>query len=117
MARRPNILFIVADDLGFADLGCYGGRDATFGKVSPVLDGLAANGSVLFRNEEREFAQKVHLLTIHFVEEGNVRLGVLDTLKDELHRIHCVHRLKHTAKNVDTLKIFLIHQQVFLPRA
>ena len=41
---RPNIIFIVADDLGFADLGCYGGRDAVFGKVSPVLDKLAANG-------------------------------------------------------------------------
>ena len=36
----PNIIFIVADDLGFADLGCYGGR----APVSPVLDGLAANG-------------------------------------------------------------------------
>ena len=44
MAARPNIIFIVADDLGFADLGCYGGRDANFGPVSPVLDGLAANG-------------------------------------------------------------------------
>ncbi|MFM6999608.1 MAG: sulfatase [Limnohabitans sp.] len=42
--QRPNIIFIVADDLGFADLGCYGGRDAQFGKVSPVLDQLAANG-------------------------------------------------------------------------
>ncbi|MEY4426117.1 MAG: hypothetical protein RL535_415 [Pseudomonadota bacterium] len=41
---RPNIIFIVADDLGFADLGCYGGRDAKFGKVSPVLDQLAAKG-------------------------------------------------------------------------
>jgi len=41
---KPNILFIVADDLGFADLGCYGGRPARFGEVSPVLDGLAANG-------------------------------------------------------------------------
>jgi arylsulfatase A-like enzyme len=40
MAGRPNIVFIVADDLGFADLGCYGGREP----VSPVLDGLAANG-------------------------------------------------------------------------
>ena len=44
MATRPNIVFIVADDLGFADLGCYGGRDAEFGPVSPVLDGLAASG-------------------------------------------------------------------------
>jgi len=43
-STRPNIIFIVADDLGFADLGCYGGRDAAFGPVSPVLDGLAANG-------------------------------------------------------------------------
>lgn len=41
---RPNIVFIVADDLGYADLGCYGGRDASFGPVSPVLDGLAARG-------------------------------------------------------------------------
>ena len=41
---RPNIIFIVADDLGFADLGCYGGRDAKFGKISPVLDQLAAKG-------------------------------------------------------------------------
>ncbi|PRY97147.1 arylsulfatase A-like enzyme [Jezberella montanilacus] len=42
--KKPNIIFIVADDLGFADLGCYGGRDAPFGRVSPVLDQLAAQG-------------------------------------------------------------------------
>lgn len=42
--QRPDIIVIVADDLGFADLGCYGGRDATFGPLSPVLDGLAASG-------------------------------------------------------------------------
>ncbi|MEJ6024272.1 sulfatase family protein [Ramlibacter sp. PS4R-6] len=42
--KRPNVVFIVADDLGYADLGCYGGRDAEWGAVSPVLDSLAANG-------------------------------------------------------------------------
>lgn len=43
-AQRPNIIFIVADDLGYADLGCYGGRNAQFGPVSPVLDRLASGG-------------------------------------------------------------------------
>jgi len=42
--QPPNIIFIVADDLGYADLGCYGGREAEFGPVSPVIDGLAADG-------------------------------------------------------------------------
>ena len=37
---RPNIIFVVADDLGYADLGCYGGR----APVSPVLDSLAKGG-------------------------------------------------------------------------
>lgn len=42
--KRPNLIFVVADDLGYADLGCYGGRDASFGKVSPVIDAMAAAG-------------------------------------------------------------------------
>jgi arylsulfatase A-like enzyme len=41
---RPNIIYIVSDDLGYADLGCYGGRDAQFGGVSPNIDKLAAGG-------------------------------------------------------------------------
>jgi len=41
---RPDIVFIVADDLGYADLGCYGGRHADFGAVSPNIDTLAAGG-------------------------------------------------------------------------
>jgi arylsulfatase A-like enzyme len=42
--KRPNVIYIVADDLGFADLGCYGGRDASFGRVSPIIDSLADGG-------------------------------------------------------------------------
>ena len=38
-AGRPNVLLILADDMGFSDAGCYGGDIRT-----PNLDALAANG-------------------------------------------------------------------------
>ncbi len=38
-ADKPNVVFILADDLGYSDLGCYGGDIAT-----PNLDGLAKGG-------------------------------------------------------------------------
>ena len=41
---KPNIIYIVSDDLGYADLGCYGGRESQFGPVSPHIDALAAGG-------------------------------------------------------------------------
>ncbi len=39
-ASRPSFVFILADDLGYADLGCYGGR----ADCSPNLDRMAAAG-------------------------------------------------------------------------
>ena len=43
---RPNLIFILADDIGYADLGCCGARDAQSrpAEVSPRLDRMAAEG-------------------------------------------------------------------------
>ena len=42
---KPNIIFIMADDLGYGDLGCYGQREIK----TPVLDQMARQG-IQFRN-------------------------------------------------------------------
>ncbi|HEU4902085.1 MAG TPA: arylsulfatase [Flavisolibacter sp.] len=58
--NRPNIVVILADDLGYSDIGCYGGEIAT-----PNLDYLAANG-VRFRqfyNTSRCCPTRASLLT------------------------------------------------------
>jgi len=50
VSARPNFVFILADDLGYADLGCYGGRGLQAGRVggrpscSPALDRMAREG-------------------------------------------------------------------------
>src|SRR5688572_26910059 len=38
--RQPNIVFIIADDLGYGDLGCYGQKIIR----TPSLDRMAAEG-------------------------------------------------------------------------
>jgi len=59
-AQRPNILLILADDLGFSDLGCYGSRVST-----PNLDRLAAGGIrfTQFYNAARCCPTRAALLT------------------------------------------------------
>lgn len=41
--KKPNVLVIVADDLGFSDIGCFGGEIRT-----PNLDKIATHGGVRF---------------------------------------------------------------------
>ena len=59
-AEKPNILYILADDLGFSDLGCFGGEIET-----PVLDSLAEGGVRLtqFYNTGRCCPSRAAILT------------------------------------------------------
>mgnify|MGYP003305109656 CR=1 FL=1 len=41
-AAKPNIIFIMADDLGYGDIGCYGAKPKNL--KTPQIDKLAANG-------------------------------------------------------------------------
>ena len=58
--KRPNIIVILADDLGYSDLGCYGGEIQT-----PNLDRLASEGLRFthFYNTSRSCPTRASLLT------------------------------------------------------
>ena len=63
---RPNILIVLADDLGFSDLGCYGGEIKT-----PHLDRLAAGGVRFsqFYNTGRCWPTRGSLLTGFYAQQ------------------------------------------------
>jgi arylsulfatase len=65
-AARPNVVVILADDLGFSDLGCYGGEIKT-----PNLDGLAAGGLrfTQFYNTARCWPSRGALLTGYYAQQ------------------------------------------------
>ena len=65
-ARRPNFLVILADDLGFSDIGCYGGEIET-----PNLDKLASNGLrfTQFYNTARCWPTRSSLLTGYYAQQ------------------------------------------------
>ncbi|MFY7819089.1 MAG: arylsulfatase [Akkermansiaceae bacterium] len=79
-APKPNILMILADDLGYSDLGCYGGEIAT-----PNLDALAKNGIrfTQFYNTARCWPTRAALLTGYYAQQihrdalPSVRGGVM----------------------------------------
>jgi arylsulfatase A-like enzyme len=64
--RAPNVLVILADDLGFSDLGCYGGEIAT-----PHLDSLAEGGLrfTQFYNTARCWPTRAALLTGYYAQQ------------------------------------------------
>ena len=72
-AERPNVVVIMVDDLGYSDIGCYGGEIET-----PNLDALAAGGLRFsqFYNTAKCHSSRVSLLTGQYcVAAGDVALS------------------------------------------
>lgn len=65
-SRRPNILIILADDMGFSDLGCYGGEIAT-----PQLDALARDGLRFTQayNSARCWPSRAAIMTGYYAQQ------------------------------------------------
>jgi len=65
-AQRPNVIVILADDMGFSDAGCYGGEIET-----PNLDALAANGLRFTQsyNTTRCWPTRAALLTGYYAQQ------------------------------------------------
>ncbi len=63
---RPNVLVIMADDMGYSDPGCYGGEIST-----PNLDGLAREGLrfTQFYNTARCWPSRAALLTGYYAQQ------------------------------------------------
>jgi arylsulfatase A-like enzyme len=89
-AKRPNIVVILSDDMGFSDLGCYGGEIAT-----PNLDKLASNGVrfTQFYNTARCCPTRAALLTGLYSHQAGIGHMTedkgLDGFSGELNK-HCV---------------------------
>ena len=64
----PNVLIILADDLGYSDLGCYGGEIET-----PHLDALAKNGLRFsqFYNTARCWPTRASMMTGYYAQQVN----------------------------------------------
>ena len=75
-ARRPNIVLILADDMGYSDIGCFGGEMRT-----PNLDRLAAGGLRFshFHDSARCCPSRASLLTGLYPHQA----GVGDMMSDQ----------------------------------
>ncbi|MDR6568046.1 arylsulfatase [Chitinophaga ginsengisegetis] len=75
---RPNIVLILADDMGFSDAGCYGGEIHT-----PNLDFLSANGIryTQFYNTSRCCPTRASLLTGLYNQQAGI--GKMTDAEDE----------------------------------
>jgi arylsulfatase A-like enzyme len=78
-ASKPNIVFILADDLGYADLSCYGRQDL----ATPNIDRIAAEGVRFvqaYANSAVCSATRTALITGRY--QYRLRVGLEEPLRD-----------------------------------
>ena len=65
-AAPPNVLIVFADDMGYSDIGCYGGEIDT-----PNIDALAAHGLrfTQFYNTTRCWSSRAALMTGYYAQQ------------------------------------------------
>jgi len=80
--KRPNIIIILADDMGYSDPGCYGGELAT-----PALDKLANEGVRLsrFQNSAMCVCSRASLLTGNYWPKAIPKFNKTRILPERLH--------------------------------
>ena len=81
-ASQPNVVILLADDLGYQDLGCYGGPVKT-----PVLDTLARNG-VQFSNFYSGAAVCSPSRAVLLTGRTNLRSGIYSWINDHDQKAH-----------------------------
>ena len=80
--KRPNVVTLYADDLGYRDIGCYGGPVKT-----PVLDKLAAGG-VRFTDFHSGAPTCSPSRATFLTGRQHCRTGVYSVLDERFHRMH-----------------------------
>ncbi len=80
--KHPNVVFLLADDLGYRDIGCYGGPVKT-----PVLEKLAAGG-VRFTDFHSGAPGCSHSRASFLTGRHHHRTGVYSVISERLHRMH-----------------------------
>jgi len=84
--NRPNVVVLLADDLGWKDIGCYGGPVKT-----PTLDSLAARG-VRFTDFHAGAAICSPSRATLMTGRQHLRTGIYGVLQDHLHNAHLLQR-------------------------
>ena len=108
---RPNIVVILADDMGYSDIGCYGSEIET-----PVLDSLANNGLrfTQFYNTARCCPTRAALLTGLYSHQAGVGHMMRDQKKTGFHR-PVERQVRHNCRSVKTSKLFDLHVRKMAP--